>query len=110
MANKVQFFQGEKINITINGSNVYVLENIDFGCTIYPIEDISKKIRVEKANMTHTGPNQYIASFDPIYTKTLPIGIYGVEVYDNTYKIINPQPYTFNLSVAASTEYITTNP
>ena len=110
MAKKVQFFQGEQINVTINGNDIYNLDTITFGCVIYPVEDLTKKLRVKKSEMTKTNTNQYIASFRPIDTKNLPVGIYNIEMYDDTDKMIYQQQNSFNISVSASTEYITTNP
>lgn len=105
----MQYFQGEQINITINGSSGYNLENIDFGCVIYPINDISKALRVVKADMTKLADNQYVAAFVSSKTKLLPIGLYNIEMYDDSNDLIYQKKGAFNVNTCASKDFITSN-
>ena len=107
---KVQYFQGEQMNIIISGNDAYNLSTITFGCVIYPVEDVSKAINVPKASMEAVvGENKYIAHFASSLTRTLPVGIYNIELYDDTNDIIYQQQNAFNISTSVSGNYITSN-
>ena len=106
----MQYFKGEQINITINGSDEYNLETLNFGCVIYPTEDLTKAVNVTKASMTKVeNRNTYIAHIASSVTKTLPVGLYNIEFYDDTNDSIYRQPNVFNIDVSASKDYITSN-
>ena len=106
---KVQYFQGEQINIIINGGDNYDLNSITFGCVIYPIDDVTKAINVPKSSMTKTDTNQYVAPFVSSLTKNLPVGIYNIEMYDDTNDMIYQQKNAFNINTSASKNYINSN-
>jgi len=106
----MQYFQGEQINITINGADEYNLETLSFGCVIYPADDLTKAVNIPKVSMTKVAnQNTYIAHIASSVTKTLPVGIYNIEFYDDTNDSIYRQPNVFNLDVSASKDYITSN-
>ena len=104
----MQYFQGEQINIIINGVAGYNLETLNFGCVIYPADDLTKAVNIPKTSMTKVAnKNTYIVHIASSVTKTLPVGIYNIEFYDDINDSIYRQPNVFNLDVSASVDYIT---
>ena len=74
-------YQGENWNFTIKGNTDIDLDGNDFKLLIYPCGTHDNNVVViTKSQCTKSEANVYIASVPYSTTKTLPIGIYNVEV------------------------------
>ena len=107
----MQYYRGEQIQLVIEGNDAYNLSELNFGVVIYPISDKTAALHVTKSQMTSAGEgsNAYIASFSATDTKTLPLGLYAVEMYDDTNDLIYQQQGAFNLNDSVSKGLIVPN-
>ena len=73
-------FRGETIDIVIKGDSVLNLDSNDFMVLLYPDRHPETVFSVSKSEMKKQNSNYYTGSIDFETTKTMPLGMYTIEV------------------------------
>ena len=100
------YYQGDKITVTLDGGTACTLNSTDFGVCIFPKWDASSSIKSALTAVSGE-TNVFTATFKSADTKKLAAGIYALEVYDDNQDVIYHQDNAFVMNVSASKTYMT---
>lgn len=98
-------YRGENIDITIKGDSEFNLDELDFKVLVYPDRHTEEMTTIEKSAMTKLNDNQYFGSIGYEQTKTMPLGLYTIEVLvieSGTSRSIYVKPGAFPMYDSAS--------
>lgn len=97
--------RGENIDITIKGDSEFNLDKLDFKVLVYPDRHTNEATTIGKSAMTKLSDNQYFGSIGYEKTKTMPLGLYTIEVLvieSGTSRSIYAKPGAFPMYDSAS--------
>lgn len=97
--------RGENIDITIKGDSEFNLDELDFKVLVYPDRHPAEATTINKSAMTKLIDNQYFGSIGYEETKTMPLGLYTIEVLlieSGTSRSIYAKPGAFPMYDSAS--------
>lgn len=98
-------YRGEDIDITIKGDSEFNLDELDFKVLVYPDRHTNEVTTIEKSAMTKLSDNQYYGTIGYEQTKTMPLGLYTIEVLvieSGTSRSIYAKPGAFPMYDSAS--------
>lgn len=77
-------YQGEDIDITLEGKSDYNLDLITFTVIVYPCSDPTDTYMINKSQCTKEYANCYTATVPKSVSSKMRTGPYIIEVYDST--------------------------
>lgn len=98
-------YRGENIDITIKGDSEFNLDELDFKVLVYPDRHTNEATTIDKSAMTKLNDNQYFGTIRYERTKTMPLGLYTIEVLvieSGTSRSIYAKPGAFPMYDSAS--------
>lgn len=84
MKSVYEAYQGEDIDITLEGKSDYNLDLITFTVIVYPCSDPTDTYIINKAQCTKEYTNCYTATVPKSASTNMRTGPYIIEVYDST--------------------------
>lgn len=97
-------YKGEDIPIIIEGDNNNNLDSLDFKVVLYPHDDLTNKIVINKNAMKKESDNVYSGTISHTDTANMPVGYYSIEILTigNTERRIFKKDGAFTLYDSAS--------